>query len=307
MSADLHTHSLHSDGLTTPSENAALAAGAGLRALALTDHDTFAGWDQAAEACAARGLVFVPGVELSAEVGERSVHILGYWPDREHPALAAEVERLRNERERRAAVMVARLQAAGMALELTRVRELAGGAPIGRPHLAQAMVEIGAVPDLDTAFGDWIGEGGPAYEPKRALHPADAVRLLRAAGGVAVLAHPGASGRSGEEGIALDLVDEMVLAGLNGIEADSTAHDAAVTDRWRNVARARHLVVTGSSDFHGRRPGAELGERTTPTETLDILADAVDTPFTPRRQGGQETGRAVDGDAARGSRRTRQW
>jgi 3',5'-nucleoside bisphosphate phosphatase len=278
VSADLHTHTRHSDGLTTPSENAALAAAEGVAVLALTDHDTFDGWDEAAAACARRGVGFVPGVELSAELGGTSVHVLGYWCDREHPDLAVECERLRTERERRAAVMVARLRDAGAEVGLERVREIAGTAPIGRPHLAQAMVEAGVVPDHQAAFDEWIGDGGRAYEPKRALHPVEAVRLLRAAGGVAVLAHPGAGrGAEGgsETGIPLDLVDAMTAAGLAGIEADSTAHDTDVTDRWRQVARVRHLVVTGSSDFHGRRPGARIGERTTTRAALDALADRI--------------------------------
>jgi 3',5'-nucleoside bisphosphate phosphatase len=275
VTADLHTHTRHSDGLTTPSENAALAAAEGLAVVALTDHDTFAGLEEAAEACAARGLGFVPGVELSAEHDEVSIHVLGYWPDPEDPALAGECERLRTERDRRAAVMVERIRAAGGEVSLERVREIAGGAPVGRPHLAQAMVEAGVVADHQAAFDEWIGDDGRAYEPKRALHPVAAVQLLRGAGGVAVLAHPGASGRGAEAGVPLDLVDEMVAAGLAGIEADSTAHAPDVADRWREVARGRHLVVTGSSDFHGRRPGARLGERTTSQEALDALVAAV--------------------------------
>lgn len=263
MVADLHTHSLHSDGTTTPSQNASLAAAVGLRGLALTDHDTFAGWEEAAHACAHLGVEFVPGVELSAEWEGAGIHLLGYWPDPDHPDLAAECRRLHAERDRRAVAMVGRLATLGMEVDLERVRALAGGAPIGRPHVATAMVEARVVPDEDTAFGKWIGEGLPAYEPKRALDPVRAVRLLRAAGGVPVLAHPGLSWRDREGGVPLLLVDEMVEAGLVGIEADHVGHRPEVADRWRNVAVRRHLVVTGSSDFHGKHEDVPIGANTT--------------------------------------------
>jgi 3',5'-nucleoside bisphosphate phosphatase len=270
--ADLHTHSVRSDGLTTPSENAALAAAGGIDVIALTDHDTFAGWEECAAACERHGVRFVPGVELSTELDGRSIHVLGYWPDPDHPALRAECDRLRGERDRRATVMVDRLRAAGLDVDLERVRALAGGAPIGRPHLAEAMVEAGVVPDHEAAFTDWIGESGAAYEPKHALDPVAAVRLLRAAGAASVLAHPGAD----RGGVITDaLVDEMAAAGLTGIEADALGHDAAVAGRWRNAAVARHLVVTGSSDFHGRRKAARIGERTTKPAALEALAQAA--------------------------------
>jgi 3',5'-nucleoside bisphosphate phosphatase len=260
--ADLHTHTLHSDGTTTPTRNAELAAAAGLAAFALTDHDTFAGWEEAEAAAARLGVGFVPGVELSAEWEGRGIHVLGYWPDPDHPELAAECRRLRTERGRRAAAMVERLAEHGLAVDLERVTALAGTAPIGRPHIAAAMVEAGVVPDVGTAFRDWIGEGGPAHEPKRALAPADAVRLLRAAGGVPVLAHPGTSCRD-LGGVPLALVDDLVAAGLAGIEADHVGHDPEVAARWREVAARRHLAVTGSSDFHGARADVGIGASTT--------------------------------------------
>ena len=290
MTADLHTHSEHSDGLTAPQEIAALAARAGLRAVALTDHDTLAGLDEAARACAAQGVELVPGIELSAELDEVSVHVLGYWPDPGHAGLLAECRRLRTERDRRAAVMVRRLVGFGFGVTIERVRAIAGGAPVGRPHLAAALVEIGAVPDLETAFRDWIGDGGRAYEPKRALHPVAAVRLLRSAGAVPVLAHPGASGRGDAEGVPLGLVDDMVSAGLAGMEADTPAHEPDVADRWRIVAKERHLVVTGSSDFHGRAEGAKIGDRRTGLDALDSLASqrGPDPGFVRDRAEGSE-------------------
>jgi 3',5'-nucleoside bisphosphate phosphatase len=278
MTADLHTHSVHSDGMTTPSENAALAKREGVDVLALTDHDTVAGWAEAADACARLGIAFVPGVELSAEWQGSSIHVLGYWPDPEHPAFAAECERLRAERDRRARAMVTALRDHGLPITIERVRELAGEAPVGRPHLATAMVEAGIVADHESAFREWIGEGGRAYAPKHALHPAEAVRLLRSAGGVAVLAHPGSGPRrdgAEDEGVPLELVDEMVDAGLVGLEADAAGHSVPVADRWRQHAQARDLVVTGSSDFHGRHPDARIGCRTTNPAAFTRLAEAA--------------------------------
>lgn len=272
--ADLHTHSVRSDGLTPPAALAVLAARAGVGVLALTDHDTTAGWSEAASACRDNDIAFVPGVELSAEAEGRSVHVLGYWVDADDAALVAECARLRGERDRRAAVMVDRLRAAGMDVRLERVRAHAADAPVGRPHVAAAMVEAGAVPDLATAFDVWLAEGRPAYEPKHALHPVEAVALLRGAGGVAVLAHPGAGAQRGAGAVDLDLVDAMAAAGLAGIEVDTPAHDAAVADRWRNAARARHLVVTGASDYHGRPDGSLVGDRWTGADALDALAAA---------------------------------
>jgi len=192
---DLHTHSLRSDGTTTPAQNAALAAEQGLPGVALTDHDTMDGWVEAAEACAKHGLRFVPGVELSTELAGRSVHLLGYYVDPDYAPLVDECDRLRNERERRAHAMVAKLNSLGLDVTFDDVAARAGNAPIGRPHIAAAMVAAGYVEDLDGAFDGFIEDGGPAYVPKHALAPEDGVRLIRAAGGVAVLAHPGISTR----------------------------------------------------------------------------------------------------------------
>jgi 3',5'-nucleoside bisphosphate phosphatase len=273
LTADLHTHTTHSDGTTTPAENVALAAAAGLSAIAITDHDTFDGLAEAEDACRARGIELVPGVELSTEWRGAGIHILGYWPDPDHPELAAECHRLRTERERRARVMVERLNALGIPVSFDRVAAAAAGAPIGRPHVATAIVETGAVADDDAAFTELIGEGGPAYEAKHALAPAEGVRLLRAAGGVPVLAHPGLSWRPAEGGVPVALVDEMVTAGLMGVEADHVAHLPTVADRWRRIAEQRGLAVTGSSDFHGVRKDTTIGMRTTATVVWKSLRD----------------------------------
>jgi predicted metal-dependent phosphoesterase TrpH len=265
VSFDLHTHTRWSDGTTTPGTNAALAAETGLRGIALTDHDIIEGWEEMATACARHGLEFVPGVELSTEADGYSVHLLGYWIDPNDDALGQEMARLYGERDRRAATMVAKLCAAGIDVTLDRVRAIADGAPLGRSHVAAALVEAGAVPNIQVAFDKWVGEDGPAYVPKRALLPQAAVKLIVAAGGVAVLAHPGRSG------VSERLLDCLVAAGLAGVEADHSSHTEEVATRWRRRAWQRDLLVTGSSDFHGFRKAVRIGERTTPGEVVEEL------------------------------------
>lgn len=274
---DLHTHTVFSDGTTTPEENAALAAAAGLSALALTDHDTLDGWDRMAAACRDAGIGFVPGIELSAEADGVSVHILGYWVDPADAALRAECARLRGERERRARVMTARLAERGIPVTWEEVAAVAGGAPVGRPHLAAALVAHGAAADNDDAFRTWLREDGPIHEPKRAPHPAEAVRLIRAAGGAAVLAHPGLTfgGLHTDLAATSRLLDRLCEAGLRGLEADHAAHDEQSTVRWRQAAVERALLVTGASDFHGERKAVRIGNRTTPPGVVDELREGT--------------------------------
>jgi 3',5'-nucleoside bisphosphate phosphatase len=264
---DLHTHTVHSDGTTTPAVNAAMAASAGLRGLALTDHDTIAGWDEMADACRRRGLLFVPGIELSTERGEASVHLLGYWPDPEHPELNRECDRLRHERDRRARQILARLDTLGVTITWEQVAAVARSAPVGRPHVAAAMVEAGAVADVASAFELYLGDGGPAWVPKYALDPVAGLRLIRAAGGVGVLAHPGTGDVSDE------LAEELADAGLAGVESFHPGHDGETAARWAGWARERELVATGSSDFHGDAKSVRIGERGTDVPALETLRE----------------------------------
>lgn len=285
MSVDLHTHTVHSDGTTTPSENAALAAAAGLTGLALTDHDTTAGWAEAAEACARHGLDFVPGIELSAEDHEHSVHLLGYWVDAEDPALAAECARLRAERESRADRILELLADLGVHVDSAAVRTHAAGAPIGRPHIAAAMVDAGIVPDIGAAFDRYLADGGPAWYPKHALAPEDGVRLITSAGGAAVLAHPGTDATRVVETTAL--VRRLRDVGLSGVEAEHAGHGPATVAYWTDVARGHGLLVTGSSDFHGERKDVRLGAATTPAGVVAALAERAGRAMAPVTAGGR--------------------
>ena len=276
---DLHVHSTCSDGLEEPEAVIALAAAGGLGGLALADHDTCAGLARAAAAADAHGLELVPAVELSAEVSvERaggpvaeSVHVLGYWIDPDAPGLEAEMTRLRASRGDRATRILELLDALGVGVAADRVRVLAGDAPVGRPHIARAMVEAGHVVDEREAFDRFLADGAEAHVPKHALDPVAAVRVLREAGGVAVLAHPSLFGpRDGADEVPLDLVVRMAEAGLGGIEADHAEHRRSQATRWRSVAGELGLVVTGGSDHHGR-PGDAVGTAVTAREALEGL------------------------------------
>ncbi|MFT5223451.1 MAG: putative metal-dependent phosphoesterase TrpH [Glaciecola sp.] len=267
---DLHTHTILSDGTTTPEENVAAAVALGLEGMAVTDHDTTAPWDRAMAAADGTSLEIIPGVEFSAELEELSVHVLGYWVDGANEPLQREMDRLRNERERRAEQIVEKFVALGVAISMERVREFAGAAPIGRPHIARAVVELGAAPDITAVFDTWLADDGPAYVPKYAIDPVAAVRLLVQAGGAAVLAHPALYGRR-DQGIEREVVEAMAAAGMAGIEADHPHHSEVARTRYRAMASDLGLLVTAGSDFHGESKDLLLGQVGTSRDDVERL------------------------------------
>lgn len=264
MRIDLHTHSTASDGTDTPAELVANAAAAGLDVVALTDHDTVAGH---AEAIAAlpEGLTLVTGAELSCRIDGVSLHMLAYLFDPHEPELARERELVRDDRVPRAQAMVLRLQELGVPVTWEQVAAVAGDGSVGRPHIATALVDLGVVETVSDAFTpQWLGNGGRAYAEKHELDPFDAIRLVKAAGGVTVFAHPQAVKRGAvvpEESIGL-----LASAGLDGIEVDHMDHDAPTRARLRGLAADLGLLTTGSSDYHGTRKSVRLGEYTTDPE-----------------------------------------
>jgi 3',5'-nucleoside bisphosphate phosphatase len=268
---DLHTHTFFSDGTTSPEDNIRRALEIGLDGIGVTDHDTTEGWERALAAAEGTDLEVVPGAELSAELDGWSVHVLGYWFDPRHPELAAEMVRLREERDRRAIEIVERFVDLGIPITMERVRELAGRAPVGRPHLATAVVETGAAGSVSEVFDRWLHDGGPAYVAKYAVDPVRCVELVVAAGGVTVLAHPGLYGPPEEPGIDPETIADMTTAGLAGIEADHPDHAPAQRRHFRDVAAAHDLVVTAGSDYHGDRKDLDLGQSTTSVTAVEEL------------------------------------
>lgn len=273
MRIDLHTHSRASDGTDTPSELVCAAVAAGLDVLAITDHDTAAGWVEAAEAAEEAGVELVPGMEISTRHRGRSVHLLGYLPDPTYAPLAESLGRILDGRESRVPVMIERLRALGIDITAEDVRRASPGtAATGRPHVADALVSLGVVADRDEAFATYLGWGRPAHVDRYAVPLVDTLRLIAEAGGVSVIAHPwgrGGLGRPDEE--TLSGLQELGLAGL---EVDHQDHDAAARDRLRAIARNLGLVVTGSSDYHGDgKVDHELGCNTTAPEEYDRLLE----------------------------------
>lgn len=272
MVIDLHVHSTASDGTDTPAQVVARASRIGVRVIALTDHDTVAGWPEAAEAVDRldEAVAVVPGAEISCLLGSTSLHILGYLFDPTHPELAAELERLRTDRTRRARAMVDRLAELGAPVTWEQVSRLAGDGAVGRPHIARALVAAGVVDDVPAAFtAEWIGDGGRAYVEKYSLDPARAIALVHDAGGVAVFAHPGASTRGPV--VTEDQIAELVSVGLDGLEVDHPDHGEGTRRRLRALADELGVLATGASDYHGAVKAVEIGACTTDPAVLEEL------------------------------------
>lgn len=250
---DLHMHSNASDGLYTPARLVELSAGFGLAAIALTDHDTFSGIDEAVRAGAAHGVEVVPGIELSTYEGDREYHVLGYYVS-EPSRLVGMLENLRLERFRRMKKMIGLLNELGLSLGFEEVMAAAAPAAPGRLHLARVMVGKGFTRSIREAFLYYLKRGRPAFVPRASLTPERAVLLLREAGAVSVLAHPGPGGR--------EILPRLISFGLQGIEVFHPDHSMAWRRHYYRRAREAGLLITGGSDFHGdlkenRHPGCQ--------------------------------------------------
>ncbi|WP_335977460.1 MULTISPECIES: PHP domain-containing protein [Streptomycetaceae] len=274
MRIDLHTHSSASDGTDAPADLVRNAVAAGLDVVALTDHDTVSGYAEAAAAVrglAPGGLTLVTGAELSCRIDGISMHMLAYLFDPAEPELDRERELVRDDRVPRARGMVAKLQELGVPVTWEQVARIAGDGSVGRPHIATAMVEAGVVASVSDAFTEeWLANDGRAYVDKHELDPFDAVRLVKAAGGVSVFAHPGAHKRG--ETVPEPVIAELAAAGLDGIEVDHVDHDDATRARLRAFAAEHDLLATGSSDYHGDRKTVRLGECVTDPEVYREIA-----------------------------------
>jgi 3',5'-nucleoside bisphosphate phosphatase len=239
-----------------------MARALGLRAIAITDHETTQGVEPAQRAALGTELVVVPGVEISTESSLGEVHILGYWIDPAGGGLEQRLRRLREGRLERAQKMVQKLANLGIPLSWERVRELAAGESVGRPHIARAMVEKGYVESIDQAFVLYIGHDGPAYVPRLRVTPAEAIAMVHRAHGVAVLAHPLQ---------VAALVPSLVPAGLQGLEASYSGYSADEVQYLADIAKQHGLLQTGGSDFHGPGVCGDLGGATASCEVVDEM------------------------------------
>jgi predicted metal-dependent phosphoesterase TrpH len=271
---DLHSHSAASDGTDPPAEVMSRARAAGLDVIALTDHDTLAGHDEAREALP-DGLTLVPGMELSCLLGDRSVHMLAFLVDPADDGLAAECRAITAARLRRGRDMVDRLRDLGAEVSWEQVTAIAAGGVVGRPHIARAMVAAGVIERPEQAFSaEWLGAGGRAYVTRYAPDPARAVALIRAAGGVAVLAHPGAPARGAR--IADEVIAGLAASGLAGVEVAHPDHTPSERNRLAGLAHDLGLVQSGGSDDHGMLSGRRLGRDTTgPAAYERLMAQAT--------------------------------
>lgn len=263
---DLHLHSTASDGRYSPSDLVAMALERNLLAIAITDHDTTEGIDEALDAASGTELEVIPGVEISAHVPHEEVHLLGYYIDHHDPVLEKKLCAFRKARLHRAKGMLAKIAALGFPLQWEMVAKSAGGGSVGRPHIAQAMLEMGYVASTDEAFALYIGRNGPAYVDRYKLSPSEAVSLIKEARGLPVLAHPLK---------VTHFLPSLIEQGLVGLEVYYNGYSAEDIRELASLARKFDLIPTGGSDFHG--PGVldtvEIGGIRVPVESVKRLRD----------------------------------
>ncbi len=272
---DLHVHTTASDGTMSPTEMVCHAHSCGLSAVAVTDHDTVEGVEEALVAGAEEGIEVVPGIEISAEHSLGTLHILGYYIRHEDPCFLERISVLQQARNERNPRIIDRLREAGIAITMEQVEHEAATGQVGRPHFAKVMVQQGYVRTVRQAFDRYLKKGAQAYVDKYRFAPDAAIGCIRDAGGVAVLAHPAVIGRH-STAVLQDLVAELSACGLQGIEVYYPEHSPRQQQLYANLARKFNLVETGGSDFHGTRVnGTEIGTGRgslhVPDELLQIL------------------------------------
>ena len=281
ISVDLHLHTTASDGRLTPTELVELTASKGLSTISVSDHDTTAGLEEAQRAVnRIPGMRLIPGIELSCDVPGGEVHMLGYFMDIEDAGFQEMLAGFRQGRLARGEGMVRKLAEFGMDIEWERVLEIAGDASVGRPHIAQALVEKGYFAEPSDAFREYLGRNGKAYVERSKLTPPDAVKLLNDVGGVAVFAHPWFERRGNEpepEQSLIETVEELKAAGLHGMEVHYSMYDEATVDWLADVARAYDLIPCGGSDYHHSGNSREPlpGVNGPPMETVERLEEAA--------------------------------
>ena len=260
---DLHAHTNFSDGVLTPEELVARAVDKRLAALAVTDHDTVEAIPRA-RAAAGNAIELVPGIEISTAFEGADLHILGFYINPDHAPLRERLVRFQTERRQRALAIVERLRLLGAPVSLEAVLELAGPGVVGRPHVAEALIRAGLASGFDDAFERFLGAQAPAYVPRPAFSPEEAIALIHAADGVSVLAHPGSQ-------MPDSVIERMRAVGLRGIEVWHPQHGSTTVRRYRALAERLGLLITGGSDFHGEHRSVDLGELPVPQSVIEPL------------------------------------
>jgi predicted metal-dependent phosphoesterase TrpH len=263
---DLHAHTVFSDGTLTPEALLDHARSRNVGILGITDHDNV---DAVPFALAAAGdVMVVPGIEISSALDNLDLHMLGYFIDHTNEALRARLTGFRDERRNRAQAILDKLTALGVPVDADEVFAAAGPGVVGRPHVAQALVKAGHVPNIDMAFQRYLGPRGAAFIQRPAFHSEEAIATIHAAGGAAVLAHPGGS-------LPEHIAERLRDAGLDGVEVWHPQHGANAVRRWHETAKKLGLIESGGSDFHGPHRGAGLGDMPVPERTVELLRAAA--------------------------------
>ena len=268
---DLHMHTTASDGVTSPGELLNIVRASGVRAFAVTDHDTFAGSAEIRNMLKPDDPELITGVELSAGRAGEDLHLLVYLFNTpvvsESSELGRAISEFHTRRNTRGERMVSALQEHGIDISIAMVRKIAGDSPIGRPHVADALLQSGAVKSYDEAFREWIGYGKPAYVEKENILPEEAIELAHKAGGIIILAHPGINN-------AEEAIPRLVEYGLDGLEVLHPGNNIAQRKRYRKLAKKYNLVISGGSDYHGRNDHhGEVGQMEVPYEFLAPLRE----------------------------------
>lgn len=269
--ADLHTHTTCSDGLLSPIELVTKAEQVGLRAVSITDHDTMAAHAELKRIGYNGSVAIIPGMEISCFEAGRDIHVLGYYLDSANPDVQAYIEFFKHDRDRRAMEIIDRLRRMGCAITYEEVAARAAGAPIGRPHVASVLIERGYASSIQNAFDKWLDRSKPGYVAKAPFTVRQAVDMVRSAGGVAVIAHPGKTYNDPR------LFLGLIASGIDGIEVFHSSHWSVTREYYRVLAKQHALIMTGGSDFHGSRDYDErnFGNIGVPIELFDALAARV--------------------------------
>ncbi len=273
--ADLHIHSVCSDGSMTPEAIVKYASNLGLSAISITDHDNINAIDTARQLAGHYGIEFISGVEISARYGKNELHILGYFFDHREKELTAYLRFLQEERIKRAEKIVRLLTEYGMPMNMNEVKAKAKNGSIGRPHIAEVMVDLGLVKTYQEAFDSYLGEGCPCYFPKFKISPSDAVRLIGHAGGLSFIAHPGVD-------LSLEDLLKLIKLGIEGIETIHPRHTSTQISHYRRIIREYRLLESGGSDCHGeRKQSSPIGKYTIPYELVIEMKERLSTDMKP--------------------------